>query len=312
MSKILTLKDLPIEEETACTVGNFDGLHTGHREILKRLKEISKKENLKSLTVTFNPHPRKVLNPEKYNCSIVNLDTKVYLFENEGLDFLLIIEFTNDFYKKSAYEFMEFLKYSLNCKVLIVGKDWKFGYKGEGNINYAKEVGEKLGIKVISVEDITLNNSRISSSFIRELLKKGDLENVSKLLGRKYFLIEKVVKGDGKGKEIGFPTINLKPDEDLCLRKGVYAGFLEKDAQIYKAVINFGNRPTVDGSKTFIEVHLLQKPHKFPEENEKVKIYFIKYLREERKFDSIDSLKNQIKLDIQIALEVLEREKANL
>lgn len=311
MTKILTLKDLPIKEATVCTVGNFDGLHLGHKEIIKKIKEFGKKENLKSLVLTFYPHPRKVLNPDSFKCSIVNLETKTYLFKKEKLDYVVIVEFNKNFYHKTAIEFLKFLKESLYCKVLIVGKDWKFGYRREGNIEYAKEVGKTIGMKVITVEDITINNHRISSSLIRELLKNAQLEKASKLLGRKYFLIEKVVKGDGKGKEIGFPTINVKPDEDLCLKRGVYAGFLEKNENLYKAVINFGNRPTVDGTKTFIEVHLLETPENLPKENDTVKIYFIKYLREEKKFDSIENLQNQIKLDIQKALEVLESEKIN-
>lgn len=311
MTKILTLKDLPIKEGTVCTIGNFDGLHIGHKEIIKKVKELGKRENLKSLVMTFNPHPRKVLNPKNFKCSIVNLETKIYLFKKENLDYLLIIEFNKNFYQKTAYEFLKFLKERLNCKILIVGKDWRFGYKREGNIEYAREVGKELGIRVIPMEDITINNHRISSSLIRELLKQGELEKASKLLRRRYFLIEKVVRGDGKGRELGFPTINLKPDDDLCLKKGVYAGFLEKDGKIYKGVINFGNRPTIDGTKTFIEIHLLDTLQQFPKEDDFVKIYFIKYLREEIKFDCIESLKNQIKLDIQKALEVLENEKIN-
>ncbi|MFN4307324.1 bifunctional riboflavin kinase/FAD synthetase [Sulfurihydrogenibium azorense] len=309
MTKILHLKDLPITENTVCTVGNFDGLHLGHKEIIKKVKDIAKKENLKSLVITFYPHPRKILNPEKPICSIVNLETKVYLFKKENVDYLLIIEFRQNFYQKSAFEFLNFLKDTLKCKILIVGKDWKFGFKQEGNIEYAKKVGNSLGIKVIPVEDIKSNSSRISSSLIRELLSKGDLKKIEKLLGRKYFLIGKVVKGDGKGREIGFPTINLKPDDDLCLKKGVYAGYLEKDEKLYKAVINYGNRPTIDGKKTFIEIHIIEEGFNTKIEEDYLKVHFIQYLREEKKFESIEDLKNQIKLDIQKAKEVLEVEK---
>ncbi|ACN98668.1 riboflavin biosynthesis protein RibF [Sulfurihydrogenibium azorense Az-Fu1] len=309
MTKILHLKDLPITESTVCTVGNFDGLHLGHKEIIKKVKDIAKKENLKSLVITFHPHPRKILNPKKYKCSIVNLETKIYLFKKENIDYLLIVEFNKDFYQKSAFEFLNFLKNALKCKVLIVGKDWKFGFKQEGDIQYAKKVGSSIGIKVIPIEDIKSNSSRISSSLIRELLSKGELKKVEKLLGRRYFLIEKVVKGDGKGREIGFPTINLKPDDDLCLKKGVYVGYLEKDEKVYKAVINYGNRPTLDGKKTFIEVHLIEDKVDLKTEEDYVKVYFIEYLREEKKFESVEDLKNQIKLDIQKAKEVLEVEK---
>ncbi|MFN3978407.1 MAG: adenylyltransferase/cytidyltransferase family protein, partial [Sulfurihydrogenibium azorense] len=110
MTKILHLKDLPITESTVCTVGNFDGLHLGHKEIIKKVKDIAKKENLKSLVITFHPHPRKILNPKKYKCSIVNLETKIYLFKKENIDYLLIVEFNKDFYQKSAFEFLNFLK----------------------------------------------------------------------------------------------------------------------------------------------------------------------------------------------------------
>jgi len=308
---ILRLTDLPIKEKTACTIGNFDGVHKGHKKILDKLKNIASERNLKTVVITFYPHPRKILNPKQYKCSIVNLETKVQLLKEAKIDYILVVDFDKNFYEKQPEDFLNFLKEKINCKYLVVGKDWRFGYKRSGDINLAKSLEEKLDYKVVIIEDITEENKRISSSDIRDFLKNGNLKRAAQLLGRDYYLIDKVVEGDKKGRELGFPTINLKPDDDLCLKKGVYAGFICYENVYQKAVINYGNRPTVDGTKTFMEAHIIEDLKIHPKTNDYVKLIFKTYLREEKKFNSIDELKNQIKLDIQKALEVLN-ESINL
>ncbi len=302
---ILKLQDLPIEENTVCTIGNYDGIHKGHQEILKKLKEISNSRNLKTVVITFYPHPRKILNPSQYKCLIVNLETKIDLLKKENIDYILIVDFNKQFYEKSPEEFLKFLKESLNCKILVVGKDWRFGYRASGDINLAIEFSKDLSYELYIIEDVKDKDKRISSSEIREYLKNGNIEKVKELLGRDYYLIEKVVEGDKKGREIGFPTLNLKPDDDICLKKGVYAGYVCFKGICQKAVINYGNRPTVDGEKTFMEAHIIEDYKINPKVNDYIKVIFKHYLREEKKYNSIEDLKNQIKLDIEIAKNIL-------
>ncbi|MCX7759754.1 MAG: bifunctional riboflavin kinase/FAD synthetase [Hydrogenothermaceae bacterium] len=305
MTKILSLYHIDIKEPTVCTIGNFDGVHIGHKALINKVKEDSLKFNTKSLIITFFPHPRKVLSPQNYKCSIVNFETKIYLLKKEDVDYILIVDFNERFYKKSPAEFMNFLKEKLNCRKIVVGKDWRFGYKKEGDIEFAKEYGKQIGIEVEDFGIISLNQEKISSSKIRELLLAGNVKEAKKYLGRDYFLREKVVKGDGVGKKLGFPTINLKPDDDLCLKMGVYTGFLEFEDKKYPVVINYGNRPTVDGKKIFMEAHVIENFEIEMRENSIVNIYFIDRLRDEKRFESVEELKKQIMADIEKAREVL-------
>lgn len=302
---ILKLQDLPIKENTACTIGNYDGIHKGHQEILKNLKKVANDKNLKTVVITFYPHPRKILNPSQYKCLIVNLETKIDLLKKENIDYILIVDFNKQFYQKSPEDFLKFLKESLNCKTLVVGKDWRFGYGAKGDINLAKELSKDLGYEVYTIEDVKDGDKRISSSKIRQYLKNGDVDKVKELLGRDYYLVEKVVEGDKKGREIGFPTLNLKPEEDICLKKGVYAGFVYFRGLYQKAVINYGNRPTVDGEKIFMEAHIIEDYKINPVVNDYIKVIFKRYLREEKHFKTLEDLKNQIKLDIEISKNIL-------
>ncbi len=302
---ILKLKDLSLKENTACTIGNYDGIHKGHQEILRKLKEIAKDKNLKTVVITFYPHPKKILNPSKYKCLIVNLETKVDLLKKENIDYILIVDFNKQFYQKSPEEFLKFLKEYLNCRALVVGKDWRFGYGAKGDINLAKELSKDLDYEVFTIEDVKDGDKRVSSSEIRKYLKNGDVGKVKEFLGRDYYLIEKVVEGDKKGREIGFPTLNLKPEEDVCLKKGVYAGYVCFREICQKAVINYGNRPTVDGKKTFMEAHIIEDYKISPTVNDYIKVIFKHYIREEKQFKSVEDLKNQIKLDIEVAKNIL-------
>lgn len=305
MTEILSLNNLDLEEDNICTIGNFDGVHLGHQSIIRMVKREAKEKNLKSVVITFYPHPKKILSPQNYKCSIVNLPTKIYLLKKEDIDYVVVIDFNEHFYRKSAREFMDFLKGKIRCKKVLVGKDWRFGYQKEGDVELAKSYGKQIGLEVDSIPDVCSSGERISSTKIRKLLMEGDVKNVKSYLGRDYFLREKVVKGDQIGRKIGFPTINTKPDEDLCLKKGVYGGFLEMDGSIYPAVINYGSRPTVDGKKTFMEAHVIEESPLEVKENMFVNIHFVEFLREEKKFDDVEKLKTQIKMDIEKTREVL-------
>ncbi|MBK3333251.1 bifunctional riboflavin kinase/FAD synthetase [Persephonella atlantica] len=303
--KVIRESDLPLKEETVCTIGNFDGFHKGHAFILTTLKETARKENRKSLVITFEPHPKALLNPENAPCRITNLETKLDLLKHQGIDYVYVIHFDREFAQKTPQDFIQFLSQQLGCRKLIVGHDWRFGYKGEGNIETAKALGKQFDMDIIVIPPVKENNERISSTKIRQLLREGKVEQVEHLLGRTYCIKGTVQKGNQIGKEIGYPTINIKPSENLCLKKGVYSGFVSIDGKTYPAVINYGTRPTVDGKQLLIEAHIIGKRIGL-EDSKQIKIFFKKFLREERKFDSLNQLKAQIKTDIEKTLQTLE------
>ncbi len=304
---IISEKDLPLKDETVCTIGNFDGLHIGHKEIIKKLKEEAQKEGKKSVVITFNPHPKKIFSSDKHICSITNLETRAYLFAKEGINYVLVINFDKNFYKKSPEDFLKFLKEKVRCTKILVGKDWKFGYKKSGDVKLAKQIGKKLGFEVEEIEPIQIEKHKVSSTEIRSLLKEGKLEEAEKLLGRTFCILGKVQEGNKLGQRIGIPTINIKPPEDFCLKKGVYAGYAIINEKRYPAVINYGIRPTVDGKEPVIEVHIIGK---FEQKDfNLVKVMFKKFLRPEMKFNSLEDLTNQIKKDIIQTKEVLKIEE---
>ncbi|WP_456401217.1 bifunctional riboflavin kinase/FAD synthetase [Persephonella sp.] len=302
--KVLKDSDLPLNEKTVCSIGSFDGFHIGHTHIIETIKKISREKGLKSLVITFNPHPKIFLNKLQPPCIITDLETKLDLLSRKGVDFVYVINFNENFLKKSPYDFLKFLSKDLGCSHIIVGEDWRFGYMKEGDITFAREKGKELGITVEVIKPILKDGIRISSTRIRNLLREGKVKEASKLLGREYCIKGNIVKGSGRGKDIGFPTINIIPSSNLCLRKGVYAGFVSFNGERFPAVINYGYRPTVDGKSLFIEAHVING---FSNGKiNQVRVFFKEFLRPELKFEDIDQLRNQIKKDIEMAKKITE------
>ncbi len=302
--KVLTDNDLPLNEETVCTIGSFDGFHTGHKKILDMVKKKAKETNRKTVVITFDPHPKRFLFPEKAPCVITDTETKKELLNREGIDYLYIIKFDEDFYRISAKDFLKLLTEKFKCRNIIVGYDWQFGYKKEGNVYFAEKYEREMGFQLQIVEPILQDDIRVSSTLIREYLKKGDLEKASYFLGRDYCIKGKVIAGNKIGTKLGFPTINIKPPENLCLKKGVYAGYVQVDSNLYPAVINYGYRPTVDGKNLVIEAHILNG--RFDIRPKEAKVFFLRFIRKEKKFDSLENLQKQISEDIKKAKELLE------
>jgi len=306
--KVLTEADLPLDKENVCTIGNFDGFHKGHSYILKNVQQTAEATGKSSLAITFEPHPKKILDPENAPCRITDKETKITLFEEQNIDYIYIIHFNKAFAQKSPEEFLDFLVNKLKCCRLIVGHDWRFGYQGKGNALTAVKIGKKIGLEVDIISPLYLKNERISSTIIRKLLKEGKVDEMYPYLGREYFISGKTVKGNRLGSRIGFPTMNVLPVDDLCLRKGVYSGYVQYLDELFPSVINYGNRPTVDGTKNLIEAHIIGKDINIPP-GSKIKIFFSKFLREEEKFSNIDQLKKQIQMDVNSAMKLLEVKK---
>jgi riboflavin kinase/FMN adenylyltransferase len=282
------------------TLGNFDGLHLGHQELIKKIIRRAKETGGLSMVVTFRPHPLKILAPEKCPPLISIYEEKIQLLEKLGIDVLVKIPFTLDF---SAMEPRDFVKNILSdllgVKEIYVGYNYRFGKGRKGNITMLRDLGQEFGFEVREVEQVSLEGEVISSTRIRQLLKKGEVENASRLLGRAYTLCGIVVKGDGRGRGLGFPTANIAAKHSIIPSNGVYAAKLFVRDSYYDGIVNIGMRPTFDANSLAIEVHIFN----FDEDiyGEEITLYFIHKIREEKKFQNAEALINQIKADIKVA-----------
>jgi len=301
------LKDLPcyegLEEEHAITVGVFDGVHLGHQSLLKKLIESAQRRGLKGCVLSFYPHPSKVLSPGQQPCELTDPLERAERMLRLGIDSVVFINFDREFSYIRAEDFLKHVLFErLRCRYLLVGYDWRFGYRREGEVELAKEMGQRLGFEVETAEPFYKNGHIISSTYIRRLLHSGRLEEASEYLGENYWVKRKVVRGSGRGSSLGYPTANLGPSENLCLKEGVYAVRVNEQ---FLGVANYGFRPTFDGKAKVLEVHILDFEGNL--RGERLKVEFLSFLREEKKFSSKDELIKQIERDIAIVKEKFGR-----
>lgn len=301
------LKDLPcyegLEEEHAITVGVFDGVHLGHQSLLKKLIESAQRRGLKGCVLSFYPHPSKVLSPGQQPCELTDPLERAERILRLGIDRAVFINFDREFSRIRAEDFLKHVLFErLRCRYLLVGYDWRFGYKREGEVELAKEMGQRLGFEVETAEPFYKNGHIISSTYIRRLLHSGRLEEASEYLGENYWVKRKVVRGSGRGSSLGYPTANLGLSENLCLKEGVYAVRVNEQ---FLGVANYGFRPTFDGKTKVLEVHILDFEGNL--RGERLKVEFLSFLREEKKFSSKDELIEQIERDIAIVKEKFGR-----
>lgn len=305
-----TLKTYP-KSPSVITIGTFDGVHIGHQKIIKRLQNIAQKENLQSVILTFFPHPRMVLQ-HSTNLKLLNtIDERQDILTSLGLGHLIIKKFTKEFSKLSAEHYVnDILVDGLNAKQIIIGYDHRFGKNRRADINDLITFGSQYQFKVeeISVQDI--EEVAVSSTKIRTSLNRGDITTANAFLGYNYFLTGTVVKGKQIGKQIGFPTANIyiKEDYKLIPKNGVYVVKSYIENSLFYGMMNIGTNPTVDGSHQSIEVHFFEFNQNLY--NKKLKIEMIKRLRDERKFDSLESLKSQLIKDKEDALNFIKKTSA--
>jgi riboflavin kinase/FMN adenylyltransferase len=287
--------------ETVITIGTFDGVHKGHQTILHRLQEVKHSKKLKSIVFTFHPHPRKIILSEKQPIKILTTPSeKIQLLQSYNIDYLIFCPFTKEFANIPPEDFVHYLSTQLNIKHIIIGYDHKFGKDRKGDINTFYQLKDKYHFEVEQIPAKTVNEINISSTKIRQFLLSGDIANANELLGYNYFLSGIVIKGKKLGRTIGIPTANVKvEDEDkLIPANGVYCVNVNVRNKTYKGALNIGTNPTTDNDNSQkIEVHILN----FNEDiyHQKIQISFLKKIRDEEKFDSIESLKNQILQDIE-------------
>jgi len=281
---------------TVVTSGTFDGVHIGHQKLIESINTIAKQINGKSVLITFWPHPRLVLDPNNGNVKLLNtFEEKAELLEKAGLDHLIRIPFTREFSLLKSEDFIRnILVDGIGTKKLIIGYDHRFGHNREGSFEALKIDGPKYGFDVEEIPRQDIEHIGVSSSKIRNHLKNGEIHLSNQYLGREYSISGTVIKGNKLGRTIGFPTANIQVNSDLKLipSKAAYAVNIKSRNNIYKGMLNIGVRPTINGFERVIETNIFN----FNEEiyGETITIFFVRMIRQEIKFPSLDALKLQL------------------
>lgn len=235
---------------TAVTIGKFDGVHAGHRAVIRQLLGVADAQSLASVVVTFDRHPLALLSPGSCPATLVGTERKIELLSSTGVDAALVLTFDRAFANQTPEEFVSrMLVDALHAKIVLVGSDFRFGARGAGDVGLLRELGRQHGFEVQLIDDVRLDGDRrVSSTWIRELLRDGDVEGAAELLGHIPTVRGMVVHGAKRGRELGFPTANLSPEsQGLIPADGVYAGWLTDDGVRYPAAISVGNNPTFTG-----------------------------------------------------------------
>ena len=291
------------------TIGTFDGVHLGHREVISELRRHSMLSGGESVVFTFEPHPRIVIAPQEDSLRLLSTKSeKIRLMEKIGIDHLVIYPFTKEFSKLTYDEFVsEILVKEMNISSLVVGYDHRFGKGRQGDFNSLEMLSKSLNFKVEQLSQLVVDNKVVSSTKIRQALEEGNISKANHFLGYQYSLSGKVIEGNQIGRKIGFPTANIDTYDrhKLVPADGVYAVLVESGGQILKGMLNIGIRPTVNynADHKSIEVHIFN----FDEDiyNSDITILFVEKIRNEQKFEGIELLKEQLINDQKIAIGIL-------
>jgi len=294
------------------TIGTFDGVHLGHRQVISRLKKIADSVNGESVIFTFYPHPRLVVSPEENNLRLLTTrDEKIELLKEIGIDHLVVFPFTNEFSKLSYEDFVRtVLVEKMNIGHLVVGYDHKLGRNREGNYTVLKELSKELHFTIEQLDVLLMEDVNVSSTKIRQSLETGDVARANRYLGYDYTLTGKVIAGNQLGRKLGFPTANIETldEHKLIPHDGVYAVGVKVDDTYYKGMLNIGTRPTIshNADHRSIEVHIFD----FNEDIylHELTLYFVGKIRDEHKFDSVDALREQLEKDQESAQKILSRQ----
>ena len=322
-----SINDLPKFKNAVVTIGTFDGVHLGHREIIKQLKEEAALINGETVIITFHPHPRTVVNGGKPVYLLTTLNEKILLLEDLGIDHLVVVPFNEIFSNQLADEYVKhFLFEKFHPHTLIIGYDHKFGKNRTGDYHLLEKYGKELGFVVKEIPEQVLNKITISSTRIREALLKNDIETANKYLGYPYFFEGIVVDGNKLGRTLGYPTANIiiHDENKLVPANGIYIAEAEilareslnsnigsqlvaRSSKLLHGMMSIGVRPTVDGKNRTIELNIFD----FEKDiyGETLKVYVLSYLRPELKFNSLDELKIQMAKDKEDSLKFFTARK---
>jgi riboflavin kinase/FMN adenylyltransferase len=296
-----------LDQPFGLTIGNFDGVHRGHREVLDYVRKKCNEKKEKLVVMSFNPHPQEILNPGNYFL-INSMEEKRCLLESCGVDYLCEIKFDRNFSTQSPQEFLENHIFSnKKLKSLFLGHDFTFGANKSGGHELAEDFCTKNQVSLENLEKFEFEGERVSSSLVRDCVQAGEVEKASEFLGRSYFISGRIEKGDGRGRKIGFPTANVGFEKNRIIPStGVYATETRIGKLNYHSVTNIGVKPTFleDGGLT-VESHILDFDRDIY--GELVQVHFLKKLRNEKKFDSVNDLIKQIGNDVQTTRDFFEK-----
>ena len=287
-------------KNSVLAIGNFDGVHTGHAKVLITALNKAKKTKKKFGLLTFEPLPVMFFNKNIKNHRIDSFNQKISNLKNKKLDFIIIQRFNRKFSKMNYKDFItQVLSKKIQCKYIYVSRNFKFGNRREGNVNKLKTYEKKYSYKTIVTTPVLKNSKTVSSTIIRNHIKKGNIERANYLLNRKWEVVGTVTKGSQRGRKIGFPTCNLNLNNYVIPKFGVYAVNVRINNIYKKGIANIGYRPTFNGKKLLLEVNIFGiKKNLY---NKNLNVVFNKFIRPEKKFNNIIELKNQIKKDIKKA-----------
>ncbi len=312
MKTYYNLESIPkLNRESVVTFGVFDGIHIGHKEVLETVHACAKTENLTSVLFGFYPHPLAFLAPNKCPPVLMCLPKRVEILEQIGIDITIFVNFNERIASMSPHTFVDTILLDVcRAKHVVVGYACQFGKDREGNAQLLESIGEQSQFGVTVVPPTQLNGLPVHSTRIREAIARGDLGLASQLLGRTYSLSGNIVRGDGRGRQLGFPTANIETGEQLCPPNGVYAIRARLAERWLDGVLNIGIRPTFNGTKFQVESHLFNFDEMIY--GETIEVFFIEKIRSERKFSNMNALVKQINRDIAAADEILTQQPKTL
>ena len=287
-------------------IGNFDGIHLGHQKVIQKAKEKAKKNKLPFGIITFEPIPAMFFNKKIKNHRINSLLQKKKQLKKLKLDFLVIINFNKDFSMIRSEDFIKKIIFrKIKCRYLYVSNNFKFGHKRKGNINTLKKYSNIYNYKTVITSPLKKVNKVVSSTIIRKKILRGKINEVNKLLNRNWSIEGKVIKGQRRGRKIGFPTCNIKLSDYIVPKLGVYSVIVKTRLFKKKGIANIGYRPTFNGQNLLLEVNIFGINKNLY--NKEVIVEFIKFIRAEKKFRNLEQLKKQIKIDIKLAKRYVQR-----
>ncbi|MGH9736735.1 MAG: bifunctional riboflavin kinase/FAD synthetase [Candidatus Acidiferrales bacterium] len=305
------------QQHTAITIGNFDGVHLGHQQILRAVVDSSHAHpasagNAKLIpaVLTFYPHPTRVIRPDVSPLLLMTLDQRLAAFEQLHIRAALVLEFTRDLAQLTPESFVQrYLVETLRTRAVFVGESFRFGHKQAGDVSLLRQLGERFGFETEAVAPVVVDGMVVSSTAIREAVSEGRVEDARQLLGRPYALAGEIRRGTGMGSKFVVPTLNLATKQELLPKLGVYATEVVLDGKRYQAATNVGVRPTFDGGSVSVESHLLD----FNEVRTSgpLELRFLKRIRDEQRFPSPETLRQQILRDIQESRDYFQSQPAN-
>ncbi|MGH9686918.1 MAG: bifunctional riboflavin kinase/FAD synthetase [Candidatus Acidiferrales bacterium] len=284
----------------ALAIGNFDGVHLGHQQILRRVLERSRQESCLAAVLTFYPHPTRVLRPAEAPELLMTLDQRLAAIAAMGLDAALVIRFDADFAKISPDDFVRhYVAKTMRARFVAVGANFRFGHRQAGDVSTLADLGKRLGFDVESIAPVVADGVVVSSTAIRKYIREGQVQEAARMLGRPYALEGEIRPGTGMGRKLVVPTLNLYTRQELLPKLGVYATEVSVGGASYRAATNVGMRPTFDGAHVTIESHLLDFVETLT--SGPITVRFLAHLRDEMKFSGPEPLRQQILSDIEQA-----------